>query len=151
LRANIGWVIDHPVCEKVIIIMVFNYISLTFVQLVVFDVVTSQQMHALDVIDLTLCCIFILKVSLKAFAFGRFYFLEPLNAVDILCVLLAFFLSLGSLTIEDDLVDRIARMRGVLRIFRLLHVYNQFQEEFALGLAKKKQGGVLRSAFGEGP
>lgn len=140
VRGYVRRACELPVAEHFIKFCVGVYILIVFTQLVIDDAAFRAQygesiaiLHVLRIIDFTILGIFILEVYIKIFGYGfAGYFKKSyLLAFD------AFILHLSAvlLTVEyielasdHDVLKRWGRVRGLLRLLRILIVFRKADE-----------------------
>ena len=66
----------------------------------------------IDIIDLVLCTIFFLEISLKSVAFGRSYYIDLINMVDGVVVVVSMCLSIISILVQDPVLRKVLSLRG---------------------------------------
>ncbi len=91
---------ESPVVEGLIIFLVFGYLLKIFGELTMQDMIDDATQLKLNFVDIAILSIFILEITLKTLAFGKYYILDPWNLVDAIVVVASLILSLLQLLLS---------------------------------------------------
>jgi hypothetical protein len=125
-----------------IVFLVALYAFLVCLELVLSDEV-SRYSSWWDIIDLVLCTIFFLEITLKSVAFGRSYYIDLINMVDGVVVVVSMCLSIISILVQDPVLRKVLSLRGILRLMRLVVMFRRVSESSTtISRFRNRIGGV---------
>ena len=160
LKLRVGYFMQLLWVELFFIGLVVIYGGMVFVEMSLDEETLKDFDDEFDTLDLVLGSALLLEIFLKLYAFGRVYLKNCWNAFDAVVVVLSFILSIVSLVVDaggssnaevddvgqgDNVADasqsgillRLLRLRVVLRLFRVLVVFERIK-------ARSKAVGHLR-------
>lgn len=155
-RLRVGFFMQLLYVELFFISLVVVYGGMVFVQMSLPEEDLAAIDSELSTLDLVLGSALMLEIILKLYAFGGVYLKNCWNAFDAVVVVLSFILSIVSLFYDESsatvseggeqvadasqssILFRLLRLRVVLRLFRVLVVFERIK-------ARSKAVGHLRS------
>jgi len=142
IRIRVGYFMQLLYVELFFISLVVIYGGMVFVQMSLDVEVLESMEKELDTLDLVLGSALLIEIILKLYAFGYVYLKNCWNAFDAVVVILSFVLTIISLVYKEDAVEndagvddlsqssilfRLLRLRVVLRLFRVLVVFERIK------------------------
>jgi cAMP-specific phosphodiesterase 4/calcium/calmodulin-dependent 3',5'-cyclic nucleotide phosphodiesterase len=141
-KSQLGEMLESPFVELFIVFLVALYAFLVCLQLVLAAEVAANA-ALWDIIDLVLCTIFFVEISLKSIAFGKSYYIDPINMVDGVVVVVSMVLSVISMVANDPVLRKVLSLRGILRLMRLVVMFRRVSESSTtISRFRNRIGGV---------
>lgn len=130
MRLRVGHFMQLLGVELFFIGLVLIYGGMVFVQLTLDAETLKKIATELNVLDLVLGSALLVEIALKLYAFGRVYLANCWNMFDGCVVVVSFVLSIvATFGPESQLLVAVLRFRVILRLFRVLVVFERVKSK----------------------
>lgn len=115
-----------------LIILIITYTLLVFVSFALEDSVlsdtSSQSQKISEYIELSILGLFIIEIVLSCSAFGEYYIKDWWNVFDIFIIMLSVLFVLLEMTLRNDKLTGILKIRGLFRLLRIFLLFRKLNE-----------------------
>ncbi|RLN85670.1 hypothetical protein BBJ28_00018155 [Nothophytophthora sp. Chile5] len=129
IRLAVGEFMRQLYVELFFVMIVLAYGVFVTVQLTMGDDLLLAYKLAIDVTDITVGSILLLEITLKVFAYGLHYLHDFWAVFDALVIITSFVLGIvAALGTKSTLLVKILRLRVILRVLRVLVVFERVKQ-----------------------
>lgn len=129
LRLHIGEFMRKLYVELFFVMIVLAYGVFVLVQITMGDDSLAKYKNVINLTDITVGSILLLEITLKVFAYGTQYLRNGWNLFDGIVIIASFVLGiLAALGAKSELFIKILRLRVILRVLRVLVVFERVKQ-----------------------
>lgn len=129
LRLYIGEFMRKLYVELFFVMIVLAYGVFVLAQITMGDDALTKYKNVINLTDITVGSILLLEITLKVFAYGTQYLRNGWNLFDGLVIIASFVLGvLAALGAKSELFIKILRLRVILRVLRVLVVFERVKQ-----------------------
>lgn len=129
LRLHIGEFMRKLYVELFFVMIVLAYGVFVLVQITMGEDALTKYKNVINLTDITVGSILLLEITLKVFAYGTQYLRNGWNLFDGIVIIASFVLGiLAALGAQSELFIKILRLRVILRVLRVLVVFERVKQ-----------------------